>query len=108
MKVVWLNDQQTIVNSLLSHVFPVDNNLPEAPLFWQKDLNNKNRILFISVAYGGYTVTGTAHAYIKDAVSRVPMNEYMCILLIIVSVSPFIRRRYLIKEELIRITVVKW
>ena len=32
------------------------------------------------------------------------MNEYMCILLMTVSNSHFIRRRYLIKEELIRST----
>jgi len=36
MKVVWLSVQQTSVNSLPSHVFPVDNNLTEAPLFGKR------------------------------------------------------------------------
>jgi hypothetical protein len=32
MKVVWLSVQETTVNSLPHHVFPLNNNLPEAPL----------------------------------------------------------------------------
>jgi len=54
----------------------------------------------MKIAYG-YTVTRTAHALIKDATFHVPINEYMCIVSVTVSVSQFIQRRHLMKEELI-------
>ena len=45
MKAVWLSFQQTSVNSLPSHVFPLDSNRSSSG--FDKDLNNKNLILFI-------------------------------------------------------------
>jgi hypothetical protein len=45
MEVAWLGIQEDGVKRLPSHVFLLDDNLPEA--FWHKYLNNQNLTLFI-------------------------------------------------------------